>query len=141
MTLLANPRRIALEAIAEAIRPPSEINLLKWAEANIVFGAGEARPGPYDRRSFVYFDAVLEALGPNDPCRIVTLMASAQLGKTVLGTGFALGAATVGRGTVMIVHPSIEGASRWSRMKLSPMMRSIPSVAAAFPQRARDAAD
>ena len=47
----------------------------------------------------------------------------------------------MGRGTVLIVHPGLEGASRWSRMKLSPMMRSIPIVASLFPNRPRDASD
>ena len=141
MTLVANPRRIALEAIAEAIRPPPEINLLKWAQANMVFPAGEARPGPYDRSSFVYFDEMLKALGPDDPGPHRHPHGVAQIGKTVLGNVFALGAATVGRGTSWLIHPTIEGAARWSRMKSSPLMRSIPSVAAAFPQRARDAAD
>ena len=138
---LLNPERVVRLAIAEAVRPPPKVDLLAWAEENIVFEPGSAMPGPYDRRSFVYFDEPLRALGPDDPCRVVTLMGSAQLGKTVLGNVFALGYGTAGRGTVMIIHPSIEGAARWSRMKLSPMMRSIPSVAAAFLQRARDAAD
>ena len=137
---LLNPERVVRLAIAEAVRPPPKVDLLAWAEENIVFEPGSAMPGPYDRRSFVYFDEPLRALGPDDPCRVVTLMGSAQLGKTVLGNVFALGFGTAGRGTVMIIHPSIEGAARWSRMKLSPMMRSIPSVAAAFLQRARDAA-
>ena len=83
----------------------------------------------------------LKALGPEDPCRIVTLMASAQIGKTILGGIFSLGSVVMGRGTSMIVHPSIENAARWSRMKLTPMMRVIPAVNALFPQRPRDAAD
>ena len=140
MTLL-NPERVVRLAIAEAVRPPPKVDLLRWAQENVVFEPGSAMPGPYDRRAFVYFDEVLKALGPDDPCRVVTLIGSAQLGKTVLGNIFSLGYGTAGRGTVMIIHPTIEGAARWSRMKLSPMMRSIWSVAAAFPQRARDAAD
>ena len=90
---------------------------------------------------FCYFDEVLRALGPDDPARIVTLMASAQIGKTILGNVFALGSAVMGRGAVLIVHPTIENAARWSRMKLSPMMRSTPAVDALFPQRTRDAGD
>lgn len=141
MTLLANPKRLALEAMAAALMPPPPIDYLRFARDNIVFGPGEARPGPYDERSFGYFSEIMRALSPQDPCRIVTLAASAQIGKTVLGNVFALGAVTMGRGVVMIVHPSLENAARWSRMKLSPMMRSIPAVNALFPQRPRDAAD
>ena len=54
---------------------------------------------------------------------------------------FALGSAVMGRGTVLIVHPTIDNAGRWSRMKLSPMMRSTPIVSAVFPPRTRDTAD
>lgn len=141
MSILANPRRLAHEAVAAALRPPEPIDYLQFAQANLVFGPGEPRPGPFDRKAFRYFDAILEALGPNNSCRIVTLCASAQIGKTILGNVFALGSVTMGRGTVLIVHPSLENAARWSRMKLQPMMRSITPVAALFPQRPRDAAD
>jgi phage terminase large subunit GpA-like protein len=136
VTLLSNPERLLREAVAAALKPPPVVDLLGWT-ANVVFGPGEARPGPYDRKAFVYFDEILRALGPDDPARIVTVAASAQIGKTVLGNIFVLGSATMGRGTVMIVHPTIENAARWSRMKLAPMMRAIPSVAAVFPARAR----
>ena len=71
----------------------------------------------------------------------MTLAASAQLGKTILGNIFALGSVAMGRGTTLIVHPTIENAARWSRMKLAPMMRRTPCVSALFPQRPRDAAN
>ena len=141
MTVLANARRIVAEALAAAWRPPDPIDYLAWASTHLTFGPGEPRPGPYDRRAFGYFDEILAALGPSDPARIITLIASAQIGKTILGTVFALGSVTMGRGTVMIVHPTLENAARWSRMKLTPMMRSIEAVNELFPQRPRDAAD
>jgi phage terminase large subunit GpA-like protein len=141
VSLLANPRRLVHEAIAAALRPPPPIDYLRFAQDEIAFGDGDPRPGPYDRRAFCYFDEILRALSPEDQCRIVTLVASAQIGKTVLGNIFALGSVTMGRGTTLIVHPTIENAARWSRMKLTPMMRRTPSVSAFFPQRPRDAAD
>ena len=139
--LVANITRIGHEAAAAAIVPPEAINYLAFAEQHIVFRDGEPQPGPYDRKAFGYFDEVLRALGPDDPARIVTLMASARIGKTILGNIFALGSVVMGRGTVLIVHPGLEGASRWSRMKLAPMMRAIPIVASLFPNRPRDASD
>jgi phage terminase large subunit GpA-like protein len=44
-------------------------------------------------------------------------------------------------GTFLYAHPTDNNARRWSRMKLSPMMRATPIVAEQFPQRARDGAD
>ena len=141
MSLVANLERISHEALAAALRPPEPVDYLIFAREHVAFGPGEPLPGPWNERAFCYFDEVLRALGPDDPCRIVTLMASAQCGKTILGNVFALGSVTMGRGTALIVHPTIENAGRWSKMKLAPMMRSIPVVADLFPRRQRDAAD
>jgi phage terminase large subunit GpA-like protein len=124
-----------------ALRPPAPVDYLAWAVANIVFDAGSPFAGPWNRALFPYFDAILRALSPSDPCRYVTLTSSAQLGKTEVAKVFALGAVTMSRGTVLVVHPTIENAARWSRMKLQPSMRSIPTVTEMFPQRPRDTSD
>ena len=139
MTALANPERLAHEAIAAALQPAPPIDYLDWAERHVVFD--EPIPGPFDRTKFPYFTEILRALSRADPCRYVTLISSAQIGKTTLGGIFTLGSLTMGRGTVMYCHPTDDNARRWSRMKLSPMMRATPIVAEQFPQRARDGAD
>ncbi len=41
----------------------------------------------------------------------------------------------------MIAHPTVDNAMRRSKLKLQPMMRSIPAVQAHFPQRPRDMCD
>jgi phage terminase large subunit GpA-like protein len=136
---LANSERLAHEAIATALRPPAPIDYLAFAEQHVSFE--DPIPGPFDRTKFPYFVEILRALSPSDPCRYVTLISSAQIGKTTLGNIFTLGALTMGRGTVMYCHPTDDNARRWSRMKLSPMMRTTPIVAEMIPQRARDGAD
>jgi phage terminase large subunit GpA-like protein len=139
MTLTANAERIAHEAIAAALRPPAPIDYLNFAEQHVVFE--DPIPGPFDRNKFPYFTEILRALSPADPCRFVTVQSSAQIGKTTIGNIFTLGSLIMGRGTVMYAHPTDDNARRWSRMKLSPMMRTTPIVAEQFPQRARDGAD
>lgn len=135
--LLANAERIGLEVLQEVLEPPPLLDYLAWAEANVVFDAGPF-PGPYSRQLFPFFDAVLRALGPEDPCRYVTLCASAQVGKTTLAEIFALATLSLARGSFLVVHPTIENAQRWSKMKLTPMMRSTAVVREAFPQRANN---
>lgn len=139
MTLLANPERLVREAVAAALRPAPPIDYLDFAERHIVFD--DPIPRPFDRTKFPYFVEILRALSPSDPCRYVTVISSAQIGKTTVGGIFTLGALTMGRGTVLYAHPSDDNARRWSRMKLSPMMRATLIVAEQFPQRARDGAD
>jgi phage terminase large subunit GpA-like protein len=138
--MLANPERLAREVIGAALKPPPPIDYLAWAERNVVIDEGSF-PGPYNRSLFCYFDEILRALSPDDPCRYVTLMGSAQIGKTTLANVFTLGSLTTGRGTFLYAHPTDDNARRWSKMKLAPMMRSTPVVRDQFPERARDGAD
>jgi phage terminase large subunit GpA-like protein len=137
---LYNVERLELEAISSALEPPPSIDYLSFAEQNIVFENGPFR-GPFNRALFPFFDQILMALSPVDPCRYVTLASSAQIGKTALATVFALGATTMGQGAFLFAHPTEDNARRWSRMKLAPMMRSTAIVREMFPQRSRDSSD
>ena len=98
-----------------------------------------AFPGPYNPCLFPFFSEILRALSPINPCRFVTFMGSAQVGKTMIGNIFALGMLSLGRGTFACIHPNEENAVRWSKMKLSPLMASTPGVCDQFPQRTKDA--
>jgi phage terminase large subunit GpA-like protein len=137
MMLIANAQRLALETVAAALEPAPAVDLLAWAEEHVVFDDGPF-PGPYSRQLFPFFDEVLKALGPDDPCRFVSLCASAQVGKTALGSIFALGSITASRGSFLYCHPTSDNALRWSKMKLLPMMKSTAVVREQFPQRSRD---
>jgi phage terminase large subunit GpA-like protein len=138
MTRLSSTERIGLEVAAAALRPTPPLDLLAWAQRHVVFEDGPLR-GPYNPTLFPYFSEILRALGPSGP-RHVTLMSSAQIGKTVLGSIFCLASITETQGAFMVVHPSDDNAARWSKMKLGPMMRAIEVVREKFPQRARDTA-
>ena len=72
MTSLANPERLAHEAIAAALRPAPPIDYLDFAERHVVFD--DPIPGPFDRNKFPYFAEILRALSPSDPCRYVTVI-------------------------------------------------------------------
>jgi phage terminase large subunit GpA-like protein len=135
--LIANAQRLALDVVASALEPPAEIDYLAFAEQHVTFDDGPF-PGPYSRSLFPFFDEVLRALGPRDPCRYVTLMSSAQVGKTALANIFCLGSITLGRGSFLFVHPTADNAIRFAKMKLLPMMRTTPIVNAAFPHRTND---
>jgi phage terminase large subunit GpA-like protein len=138
--MLANAERLAMEAAAAALDPPPPIDYLAWAERNVVIGEGSF-PGPYNRQLFPYFDEILTALSPDDPCRFVTLMGSAQIGKTTIANVFTCGSLVMGKGNFLYAHPTDDNARRWSKMKLAPLMRSTAAVREQFPQRTRDIAD
>jgi len=142
MTYLANPAAILRNAAALAIAPPEDVDYLAWATGHIAFSKRESDyPGPYNPELFPFFTEILKAFGPDDPCRIVTLMKSAQLGGTVLANIFSLGTQAMDPCDLMYIHPTEDNAARWSKLKLKPMLRSTPSVARLFPERSRDGGD
>lgn len=139
---IANAERLVMEAMAAAIEPPPQVDYVRWAEQNIVFTKRESPfPGPYNRELFPYFDEILRALSPDDPCRIVTLMGSAQIGKTVVGNVFVGGSMDMDPCDFLFTHPTDQNAMRWSKLKLLPMLRGTSSLNRIFPPGSRDGAN
>ena len=142
MTSLAHAERLGWEAVAAVFLPPPPVDVLDWAVRNISFTKRESsEPGPYNPRRFSYFSELLKALSPSDPCRIVTLAKSAQLGGTVLANIFTLGSMDMDPGDLMYVHPTENNAVRWSKMKLRPMLRATTALKGMFPEKSRDGGD
>lgn len=144
MTVLqiANAERIVAFAAAAALEPPPPVDYLDFAERHIVFSPRESQfPGPYNRRNFPYFDEILRALSPDDPCRIVTLKCSAQIGKTAMVNIFLGGTMVMDPCDFLVVHPTEENARRWSKLKLRLLLRGTPALDALFPEKSRDGAD
>ncbi|MEW4461897.1 terminase gpA endonuclease subunit [Roseibium algicola] len=138
----ANPRRLSLEVLSEVLNPPPPVDYLDYAENKVSFSERESPfKGNYNRNLFGYFDEILRALSPDDPCRIVTLAKSAQLGGTVLANIFTCGSIEMDPVDFLYVHPTEGNAKRWSKMKLSPMLKNSASLKALFPQSSRDGSD
>jgi phage terminase large subunit GpA-like protein len=140
---VTNAERLAFDIMADVLQPPPPVDYLRWAEENIVFSKRESPqfPGPYNRERFSYFDEILRALSPEDPCRIVTLAKSAQLGGTVLANIFTGGSMDMDPGDFLYVHPTDENARRWLKMKLTPMLKGTAALRRIFPMKARDGQD
>lgn len=129
-------------AAARALEPPPPVDYLRFAEDHIVFTRRESQfPGPYNRRNFPYFDEILRALSPDDPCRTVSLMCSAQIGKTAMLNIFLGGTMFMDPCDFLVVHPTEENARRWSKLKLRLLLRGTPALDALFPEKSRDGAD
>ncbi|MBR9651904.1 phage terminase large subunit family protein [Thalassovita aquimarina] len=130
------------DVLADVLEPPPPVDYLTWAVENIEFSERESEfSGPYNRQRFRYFDEILRALSPDDPCRIVSLAKSAQLGGTVLANIFTGGSMDMDPGDFLYVHPTEENARRWSKMKLQPMLKGTTALKNIFPMKARDGQD
>lgn len=136
-----NAEKVALQTMADVLQPPPPVDYLDWSR-NIVFSKRESPfEGPYNRALFAFFDEVYRALSPDDPCRIVTLMGSAQTGKTVVGNVFCGGSLDMDPGDFLYVHPTEDNAARWSKLKFMPFVRSTTALARIMAQGVRDGAN
>jgi len=139
---LADVRAIGNQAILNALRPRRKVDYEKWAVDNVSFSDRESQfPGPYNPNRFKPFTEIYKALGPDDPCRIVTISKGAQIGGTIIATVFTLGTLDLDPGDFLYVHPTEENARRWSKLKLSPLLRGSARLREIFPEKARDGAD
>ncbi|TAK50247.1 MAG: terminase [Xanthobacteraceae bacterium] len=139
---IASAAWLATMAMAEVLEPPPPVDYLAWAESNVVFSERTSPlPGPYNRALFPYFDEPLRALSPDDPCRIVTFVSSAQIGKSTLATIFTGGSLDMDPSDFLYVHPTEDFARKWSKMRLAPMLADTPCLRAIFPQKPRDGLD
>ena len=98
--LLANPERLAIETVAAALEPPPALDLLEWAERNIVFDDGPFR-GPYSRTLFPFFDEVLRALSPDGPLPLRHDVGERAGRQDRLATIFLLALMTTSRGSFL----------------------------------------
>ena len=122
------------DVLAEVLEPPQAVDYLRWATENIVFSKRESpMPGPYNPERFSYFTEILQALSPEDPCRIVSLAKSAQLGGTVLANIVTGGTLDLDPCDFLYVHPTEDNGRRWSKMKLSPMLKGTTALRKIFP--------
>lgn len=139
---LANPARLAYEAIATVLEPPPPVDFEQWARANIAFTDRESPfPGPFNPELFPFFSEIYRALGPEDPCRVITFCKSAQLGGTILANVFTLGSQDLDPCDFLYVHPTEDNARRWSKLKLASMLRNSRSLREIFPEKSRDGSD
>ena len=139
MTMLLNPERMAFEVLAEVIEPPPPVDYLKFAKEEIEFSERISTiKGKYREDKFPFFSEILRALSPDDPCSIVTLSKSAQVGGTVLANIFLLGTMALAPCDFLYVHPTEDNAGRWSKQKLMPLLRETVAVRALFSETSRE---
>lgn len=140
---LANLARMAVVACQKAIEPPPKLDYLRFARQHVVFTEAESQQfaGPYNERAFPFFSEILKALSPEDPCRIVTLKKSAQIGGTIIAVIVVLGAMETAKGLFLYVHPTDDNARRWSKTKLKQRLAATTVCRVLFPRSSRDQAD
>lgn len=116
---------------AEIFRPPPAVDLNRWAEENLIVAEGPLK-GPYNPRRFPFFREVLDNLSPEFAARVIALMASAQVGKTLLAMIFMAASEDLSPDATLYVHPTEHNAVRFARTKWRPLIKSTPRLGEIF---------
>jgi hypothetical protein len=139
---VANAERLAALTLADVLMPPPPVDYVPGPRRTS-FSPSARAPirDPTTATSSATSTKSCGALSPDDPCRVVTLQGSAQIGKTVVANVFCGGSLEMDPADFPLHHPTEDNASRWSKMKLMPFIRGTTALTAIFPQRERDGSD
>lgn len=144
MGMLLSPQTLINRVMAQVLLPPPPADLVTWAENknNIVLGNESPFPGPWSRDTFPPQAYILKLLSPDHPARVVTVMGSAQFGKTLIAQIFLAGMMSIAPCNMLAVFPSHDNALRWARGKWKTMRRSSATLRRIFgAERVKDASD
>jgi len=130
---LANPERMAWEVVASVAPPDPPVDYMAWAGGNVVYPPSSPFRGPFDPRKWPLLGRIFGALAPDHPCKYVTLLGSAQTGKTNIALIFLGGTIDQRPCPMLYVQASDGNAVKFSRTKWGPFARSVPSLSGAFP--------
>lgn len=132
---------VLYQALAAASRPVEQLTISEWADRYRVVSpeSGSPWPGPFRTDRVPYLREPQNCLHPDHPARRVTARWAAQLGKSTAienWFGFIVDQAP---GSMMIVLPTLEEATKFNRVKLQPTIEASPRIAhKVLPVNSRD---
>ena len=114
--------------LASYLSPPPLLTIAEWAEAErFLSPEASAEPGRWTNKRTPYLVGIMDAI--SDPAvSEVVVMSGSQLGKTelllnVVGYHIAHDPAPI-----LVVQPTLEMASAWSKDRLANMLRDSPAL-------------
>lgn len=127
------------EVWRRGLQPDARLTVSEWADRHrVLSGKASSEPGPWRTARTPYLRSIMDELSPDSPFERVVVMAGAQLGKTEGGNNWLGYVMHYAPGPVMAVMPTVEGAKRWSRQRLDPMLEHRPLRGLVAEARSRD---
>jgi phage terminase large subunit GpA-like protein len=117
--------------LAAASRPVDDLTISEWADRYRVVSeaSGSPWPGPFRTERVPYLREPQDCLHPDHPARRVTARWAAQLGKSTAIENWFGYIVDQAPGSMMIVLPTLEEATKFNRVKLQPTIDASPRIA------------
>jgi phage terminase large subunit GpA-like protein len=126
----AEGARFLRQLLADGLRPDPRRTVDEWSQAERIVAEG-ANQGRWRNERAPYLTEVMEACSLIRPTRRVTLMGSAQIGKSQVGLNVVGQILCETPAQVLVVLPSLNSLRQYNRDKLDRMIQATPALAAA----------
>lgn len=127
---LASAAAVLFGALAAAAAPLPDVTVAEWADAHrkIAPESGSPHPGDWRTDRLPYLREIMNCMHPDHPARRVSVRGSAQVGKSSVGENWIGYVVDQAPGTMLVVLPSIDEATKYNRVKLQPMIDASPKI-------------
>lgn len=131
--------RTLFKKIFSALKPPPDLSLSEWADKYRRLAAGtSAEPGRWRTSKAPYQKEIMDAI-TNIHIKKVVIMSAAQVGKTDAMVLNPIGYYVhYDPSPIMVIQPTIDMAEKFSKEKLSPMLRDTPVLAERINEKSRN---
>lgn len=132
---------VLFAGLAAASRPPDDLTISEWADRHRMVSpqSGSPWPGPFKTERVPYLREPQDCLHPDHPARRVTARWAAQLGKSTAIENWFGYIVDQAPGSMLIVLPTLEEATKFNRVKLQPTIEASPRIAhRVLPVNSRD---
>lgn len=126
-------------SIFKVLKPPPEITLSQWADKFRRLSSGSsAEPGRWKTAKAPYQKEIMDAI-TDITIKKVVIMSAAQVGKTDAMVLNPIGYYVhYDPSPIMVIQPTIDMAEKFSKEKLSPMLRDTPVLAERINEKSRN---
>lgn len=126
--------RAGLESLSRAFEPRRPLPISAWAAKHrILSGKSASEPGRWRNERIPYLPAIMDALGPRDPARVVVFVASSQVGKSECGLNWIGSTCHQTPNSFLALFPTEKVARKWVRTRLDAMIATTPALRVLLP--------
>lgn len=116
------------QKICEGFKPPENLTVSEWADKyRRLSPESSAEAGPWRTKRTPYLKEPMDAM--TDPkIRNIVIVAASQVGKSEAEMNFIGYIIDQDPGSTMYIHPTIEDAKKFSKLRISPMIRDCRTI-------------
>ena len=106
-----------------------DFTVSQWAnEKRVLTSKASAEAGKWRTERTPYLREIMDVLSPNSGYDQVIFMKAAQLGGTECGNNWMGYCMDLAPGPILVVHPTVDLAKKWSRQRLMPMIQGCEAL-------------